>query len=926
MAFRNIHEMEAEHTNRLFLRQTCQVLVGIVQVLFNPVAAATTLAVLCSHLHWSSSPWVWLAMAPILYLVWLILFLVFAALETTLVAPFFKRPDRECWRQHDWPSLQFSICWMFYKRLYILATLPLVPFLLELPLFNRLVLRAYSPRLSVGKDVWIGGAILDPDITHIGSGVVIGASSRIVAHSHLRKPNGDSIYQSAPIVLGDHCVIGGAAQVELGAKIGEGAIIEPASRVLPFTVVPPGEIWGGSPAVFHGKRENPTAPHPTAQKDSPLKNETAVRRLIADALGMPVDAISPETGVRDCPGWDSLGKMAIAAAMHTRFGLQLPPETIFALNSVQDVADAVLARSSQPAAGADDCSLPSNPELLPLLDSTQVLAALAKRAEAADISGPRKKVPVRIAATFVAQPLASALQHYARAFGLEAEVSFFDFNQVPQALLSPASPWRANRQGLNVILVRPEDLPDNPPQDRQMAAGQLIDAIRSFVADTGGDLLVGDLPPMLSRKADIQPLQIWWRQQLAAVSGVEILDFAGIVADIGHVAAADVRMEQAASAPYSAAVYCQLGVGIARALRKRHFPAKKIVAVDCDNTLWGGVVGEDGSEGIQLGEDAAGRAFRAFQSELLALKERGVLLALVSKNLADDIWNVLDHHPGMILRRKDFAAAKINWQSKPENLRQLAAELNLGLDSFVFMDDNPAERLEVEACCPQVTVVPLPSQPALYAATVSRLWLFDGAGETSEDKARNDFVLQENARRESQSSAGSLQSYLASLELKVSVRQAAESDLPRVVQLLQKTNQFNLSLRRHTLTDVQALLSDHALWTMTARDRFGDYGMIGLCISKRQSDSLFLDSYLMSCRALGRGLDQAFLHVIARQAGNAGLEFLRGRFVEGPRNQPMKQFLETSGFKRNDEGLCELEISRCPSLPPQIQLMGQPES
>ncbi|HXR46205.1 MAG TPA: HAD-IIIC family phosphatase [Candidatus Limnocylindrales bacterium] len=917
--------MGVDGKRRLFKRQACQILLGLIQVSVNPVLAALALAAFCAQLPRPASLWFWLAVSPLLYFCWLIIYLLLAALETSFVARRFVRPARYHQSKDGWFDFHFATCFVLYSRSFILGSLPLVGLLMQLPLFNRLVLRAYSPRISMGKDVWMAGYILDPDVTIIGTGVVLGAHSRIVAHSMLRTPAGDFFYQSAPVMLGNYCVIGGGAQVEMGAKIGEGAIIEPFSHVLPFTIVPPGEIWGGNPAVFRTRRDRSAAAAAGSGAASPLKNDSAIRQLIADALGLPASEISPESGVSNCPVWDSMGKMAIAAAAQNRFGVDLSPEDIFDLNSVRDVVRAVALNPVQLETGAGEFQLPAHPELIPLFDSARVLATLAKQDETRAESGSGGKVPVIIAATFVAQPLAFALRHYSRAFGLEVEASFYDFNQVPQALLSPESPLRANRKGLNVVLVRPEDLPGNTFAERQAGAAQFIEAIRNFTLTSGGNLLAGDLPPVISPgrrefPSEMLQLQGWWRRELAAIAGLEILDFADIIANVGKLAARDVPMERAASAPYSPSVYRQLGINITRALRKRCLPPRKVLALDCDNTLWGGIIGEDGFAGIQLGEDATGRGFRAFQSEVLALKERGVLLVLVSKNLAEDVWNVVDHHPGMILRRKDFAAAKINWQPKPDNLRQLAKELNLGLDSFVFVDDNPVERLEVEAHCPQVAVVPLPPQPEQFAETLSRLWLFDGAGDTNEDRTRNDFLQQENARRGFHQSAGDLQSYLASLALKVRVRGAAENDLPRVVQLLQRTNQFNLSLQRRTLAEVQALLPNHDLRIMTACDRFGDFGLVGICISRQQADAVFLDSFLISCRALGRGMEEAFLHAIARSANTEGAKFLRGRFAEGPRNQPMKHFLKKTGFREVTVGMYELEADLVPPAPPWIDL------
>ena len=906
---------------RKFVYDYGQLLVGWIQLLLNPVAAAFIVAFLCAEAGWSDSFWL-LIFAPALYLLWLLIFLILAALETTLVALFFKRPARYHQKEDGWFNPQFLICWMLYNTRFTLDSLPLVKRLSQIPQLKRLVMRAVSPRVFIGKDAWIGGTIWDADVTFIGPGAVLGADSKIVAHNLVRTPDGFLLYHSAPITLGANCVVGGDARIEMGVTIGDGSIVEPHSHVLAFTKIPPGEVWGGNPAVFHGKREqSPAKPAPTAAPSAP-DNELAIRRLIAGALSLPVETISRETSTATCTAWDSIGKMAIAAAVHDRFGLNLPPEIIFSLDSVADVERAVAKNAGIKDVHKEEFSLPSNPELLPLLDPARVLAALAGKMNGSATAGGKNRVVV--AATFVAQPLASALQLYSRAFGLDADAVFFDFNQMPQALLSPESPMRKNREGLNVVLVRPEDLPGKDGDQRKDAAGQFLDAIKNFATSSGCALLVSDLPPVISPErqelqTEGQELQIWWRRQLASISGVEILNFAEIIQELGTTAARDARMEREASAPYSPPVYQRLGVAIARALRKSRVPPKKVLALDCDNTLWGGVAGEDDLDGIQLGEDAAGRGFTALQTKILALKQRGILLALVSKNLADDVWDVIENHPRMILRRKDFAAARINWRPKSENLRALAEEFNLGVDSIVLLDDNPAERLEVETNCPQVTVVPLPPQTERHAEILSRLWCFDGAGETREDERRNRFVFQEIQRKQFQQSAN-LESYLHSLELKTVMRAAAEQELPRVAQLLQKTNQFNLSLKRRTLPETRALRPAHDIWVMSASDRFGDYGLVGVCIARREGECLLLDSFLMSCRALGRGVEEAFLHGIAQKARSAGAKYLRGEFVAGARNEPMKNFLQKSGFTQVKDGVYELDLHHAPPAPAHLHL------
>jgi FkbH-like protein len=458
-------------------------------------------------------------------------------------------------------------------------------------------------------------------------------------------------------------------------------------------------------------------------------------------------------------------------------------------------------------------------------------------------------------------------------------------------------------------------------------------AIRQFVAPTdgtspAGSLIVGTLPPPISPtyagdRGAIDELRLLWSQELAKLPGVQLLDFSAAIERIGLAAAGDVAMELATRAPYSTAAFRELGIEIARLVRNRRRPPAKVLALDCDNTLWGGVLGEEGFDGILIGDDGPGRSFQAFQRSLLRLKQQGVLLVLVSRNEEADVLDVFDRHPGMILRRKDIAAWRINWQHKAANLQELAAELNLGLDAFVFVDDDSAQRLHVESLLPAVHVFPLPAEPAHYASTLQKAWIFDSPSLTAEDLARTDMIRQERDRQQQLASAGSMDAYLHSLELQVELREAEHYDFPRVAQLTQKTNQFNLSLRRRSLDEIKALGNDYRTFVLAARDRFGDYGQIGVCILRHDSGAshhLEIDTYLVSCRALGRGVEDTLLHAVFSIARRLECRQVIAPFVDGPRNQPAHEFFSRSGFHKSDTGQYVADVSFDRPLPSHAQL------
>lgn len=871
---------------------------AIAVLLWGPLVAAFALAGLLGLID--LTPLQWLVAAPAIYVVWLILLLSYFALETTLLAPLLVKPRRVVVREGAPPQIAVSLVFLMYLRMRLLMTLPGVKMLQMLYMVDRLVFRAYAPHTHLGPWTHMLGELLDPDLTFLGRGVFIGDGCRLMAHAAMRLRDGRFAYHTAPIRIGRNATIGGGTQIQLGATVGAGAIVEPCSHVMPFTRIPPGEVWGGSPAAFRRKRDDGEAIGAEAR---PAVDATEdILAVVALALGLPRGAVDEQSDVASCHAWDSLGQMAIAAALHDHFGLKLAPDEEFALNSIADIVRALERHATAKHVPAAD--LPADPELLPLRDPAAATAAIAKMPRAAVTA----RIDICVAASFVAEPLAPTLRLWCRAFGIDAQVNFAGFNQVATTLLAPAGPFHRNRAGLNVVIVRPEDL----GADGGAAADQLLAAIDSYGP---APLLVADLPPVVSPRAAADPdwdsLRLRWRARLQAMPHVRVLGFAVVVEDLGLTAARDEAMERIASAPYSPAVYQRLGIAVSRAARELRVSPKKVLVVDGDNTLWGGVVGEDGAAALDTGGD-----YRRLHATLRALKQRGVVLALASRNEPEDVWAVFAAHPDMPLTRADFAAVRIDWRPKSENVRALAQDLNLGLDALVFLDDNPAERAEVAARCPGVTVLPASDEPAANVALLQRLWCFDAPFATAEDRVRTDYLRQEVERKAFAADAADLGGYLASLDVAVEMRRAGDGDLPRVAQLTQKTNQFNLSLRRRSLGDIGALPPDHAIWIVSARDRFGDYGTVGVGIVRSGGATAELDTFLLSCRALGRGVEDAFLHGLCAVAADSGASRLRAPAVEGPRNAPARDFFAARASRAEDA--FELDLARAPQVPQHV--------
>ena len=649
---------------------------------------------------------------------------------------------------------QFYLILLCYMRQRIVWQMPLVQSFLAVDGLRHLVLWAGAPRVTLGPRSFLFGFLYDPDLTDIGEGVILGAESFVVAHSITTNPDGNRVYVSAPVTIGPRAVVGGQSRIDLGVRIGADALVEPMSYVAPFTVIGAGEVWGGNPARLLRARFETREPSIRDAAPLPDAGEHALREIVAKVLQLPLEHVTDDLAMADCAAWDSMAQLGMAVALQQTFGIVVPAADSFGLRSMADIRALIdRARPATTAAGRTSTArppvLPRNPELLPLMDHELATSSLAAPTAQTPPSAGNRELSIVVAATFTAEPLASPLRLWSRAFGVSATIEFAGYNQVPHTLLAPDSAFHRNHTGVNLVLARPEDVLAGPAQTHEQAVGDLLDAIAQFSERSPGTLLVGTLPPAVSpffsldRQA-VDQCRALWQSRLQQMAGIESLDFAAVVERLGIDAARSTDMEVVARAPYSAAAYRELGIEISRILRRRVTAPAKVLALDADGILWGGIIAEDGIDGVHLGPDHPGRAFHLFQQRVLELKQRGILLALVSRNNADDVWQMFDRHPEMTLRRSDFAATRINWRAKSENLRELAAELNLGLDAFVFMDDDPANRLEVETNAPGVIVVPLPPDAAAYCETLSRLWCFDAAAVTAEDRARTAMIQQVN--------------------------------------------------------------------------------------------------------------------------------------------------------------------------------------
>jgi len=330
---------------------------------------------------------------------------------------------------------------------------------------------------------------------------------------------------------------------------------------------------------------------------------------------------------------------------------------------------------------------------------------------------------------------------------------------------------------------------------------------------------------------------------------------------------------------------------------------RKCVVVDLDNTLWGGVIGEDDLSGIRLGDGPHGEAFVAFQEYLLELKRRGILLAVCSKNNEMDARLPFERHPDMRIKLDDVAVFLANWAPKPENLTTIAERLNIGLDALVFVDDDPVEREIVRLSLPEVAVIRLPDDPAYYVRAVSESLLFEARLFTQEDAQRTEQYRARAQIAELESSASTLEEFYTSLEMRAEIAPIDGFHLPRVVQLIGKTNQFNLTTRRHSRATVEAFLADqeYVHLYLKLRDRFADHGLVGVLIARRIGDLLDIDTWLLSCRAIGRTAEAAMLGGLVVEAQMRGCTRLRGTYIPTTKNAVVSDLFSRFGFRLVEE-------------------------
>lgn len=614
-----------------------------------------------------------------------------------------------------------------------------------------------------------------------------------------------------------------------------------------------------------------------------------------------------------------------------------PLETLRALRAEGRLAERypevapLLAELASRGAGAD---LRRAGTLLDKLDPAQVLAAAP---------GTDKVVVAITGHSTLGSVRAPLVAEFAR-HSMLLEHRLGDFDAYLRDLRDPGSALYAADVDLALCVLDPRVLLDeagSPWQAEDLAAAatrklaQLSQLAAAFTEQAQAGLVLNTVP--LPRWVTHQLIDhesraragIAWREFNSGLLRLALENPKVHVVDLDPLIAAGIPLDEPRMASYAKANlgddllagYAREVAHLARMLRGR---TKKVLVLDADNTLWDGVLGDDGPHGIAAATTFRGEAFGTFQRVVQQIGSQGVLLAVSSKNDHEPLLQVVREHPDMVLRESDFARINANWSPKDANLADIAAKLNLGLDSFVFADDSPFECGLVAGGLPQVAVVRLDDEPALHVEKLLADGWFDTARLTAEDRARAALYRTEAERADLLENAGSMEEYLAGLGVRVSLAAATPDDIDRVAQLSLRTNQFNLTTIRLRGADVTARVEDpdHLVLVIRSGDRFGDNGVVGALFARREQDTLHIDNMLLSCRVFARGIEQTAVAGLLAHAAATGVREVLASYRPTAKNKNVREFWPSMGFATthtaDDEVRFRHGLSDLPAVPSHV--------
>ena len=425
-----------------------------------------------------------------------------------------------------------------------------------------------------------------------------------------------------------------------------------------------------------------------------------------------------------------------------------------------------------------------------------------------------------------------------------------------------------------------------------------------------------------SQISAIQEINQRLRRLAGEQTGVYVLDYDSLIARYGRIGWSDEHKWLTMRMPIAATNLVHLANEWLRFVHPLSGKICKALVTDLDNTLWGGIIGEDGIEGIQLGNEHPGASFQALQGVMLDLYHRGIILAVCSKNNVADAMEALEKHPGMLLKPDHFATLRINWSDKAQNLREIAAELNIGIDTLAFLDDNPVERMRIRTELPEVTVIELPNDPSDFSRALRDAPVFERLSLSEEDRERGRYYAEQRQRVELERSASSLEDFYRSLKQEVEMASVTPGTVTRIAQLTQKTNQFNLTTRRYNEQQIAEMAASSAwnVYSIRVKDRFGDNGIVGVAITHDSEGACEINTLLLSCRVVGRTVETALVAFLLDQARTRNMKQIRGWFLPTKKNDLSKDFYALHGFQcltvEDGKSLWSLDLEdtdmRCP--------------
>lgn len=700
--------------------------------------------------------------------------------------------------------------------------------------------------IGSGSSINFGTQIVARRLVRLGDDVSVGPYC--VISDETLDPDALDAVSGLPIEIGAGAWLAGRVTVLPGASIGAGSVITAGSIV--SGVIPPGVIAGGNPArVLRSLHESSAA-------NTNALPEAALPDPLATPPRLPADASAPQGSRKKSTGKSS-------------------PYLVKA-------------------------TLPSEP----VLNQTGTIR----------VDGPRQKG--LLLSDFTIDDLALELNEPIAAPLLEVEVAPFG-QVVPtllnlQAVTEPPALVVAWARAESVVPSFARVLAFESVAESELLAE--VDAYASLIASSTARVRCVVVPTftlpahnrgwglMDGKKGGatraLYAMNLRLMERLGEHPHVHVLNAQRWIEASGK-SGHSAKLWYMGKIPFHREVFAEAAKEVRAALHAVAGGARKLLVLDLDDTLWGGIVGDAGWENLRLGgHDALGESFVDFQRALKNLKRRGILLALCSKNEESVALDAIRKHPEMVLREDDFVAYRINWQDKARNIAEIATELNLGLQSVVFIDDNPVERGRVREALPEVLVPEWPEDKLLYVSALQSLHCFDAPALSEEDAARSEMYVAEKKRTSLVSQVGSIEEWLSSLGVRIDAERLDAVNVARAAQLLNKTNQLNLATRRLTQSELEAWAADPSrdLWVVHVSDRFGDSGLTGLVSIEARGDTAHIVDFLLSCRVMGRKVEEVLVHIAVESAQKRGLSRVEAQFLQTAKNKPCQDFWKRSGL------------------------------